>query len=246
MRQRLVITDLTQMPDGGLVCVVGVNERGDTIRPICANGFSKSYLYSGKLLIIRPKSIVEFDFTEDKPQPPHREDKVFDPRFITLQGLCDDKKWEEVLRQTSFYNVEDIFEGYLRYCKWVSPGAQTRSIATLAESYIQFLEIKETGNAVKPRLRFNDSSRREYDLPVSDLAIRVLCYKRVIRNRENAPKVAKDIASSLWNAQRLYLRIGLARPWRGDDVNEERCYLQVTGIHSFPDYLGGKTFADFI
>jgi hypothetical protein len=40
----------------------------------------------------------------------------------------------------------------------------------------------------------------------------------------------------------LYLRIGLARGW---DEQPDRCYLQITGIYTFPDYLAGKTFDDF-
>jgi hypothetical protein len=41
----------------------------------------------------------------------------------------------------------------------------------------------------------------------------------------------------------VYLRIGLARGW---EKYPDRCYLQVTGIYSFPDYLGGKTLCDFV
>jgi hypothetical protein len=48
--------------------------------------------------------------------------------------------------------------------------------------------------------------------------------------------------ATLTAADHLHLRIGLTRPWgeRGD-----RCFLQVNGIYSFPDYLDGRSFADF-
>lgn len=43
-------------------------------------------------------------------------------------------------------------------------------------------------------------------------------------------------------AQRdLLLRVGLARGWA---EFPDRCYLQVTGVCTFPDYLDGRCFAD--
>ena len=38
----------------------------------------------------------------------------------------------------------------------------------------------------------------------------------------------------------VYLRLGLARAYP-----KNQCYLQVTGVYSFPDYLDGRNFADF-
>jgi hypothetical protein len=44
----------------------------------------------------------------------------------------------------------------------------------------------------------------------------------------------------------VYLRIGLARHWHPDhEQPKNRCYLQITGVYTFPDYLGGRCFADF-
>jgi len=43
-------------------------------------------------------------------------------------------------------------------------------------------------------------------------------------------------------ATRVYLRIGLARHWKRFP---DRCFLQITGVYSFPDYLGGRCHADF-
>jgi hypothetical protein len=38
-------------------------------------------------------------------------------------------------------------------------------------------------------------------------------------------------------------KIGLARGW---DEHPARCYLQITGVYTFPDFLKSKTFADFV
>lgn len=47
---------------------------------------------------------------------------------------------------------------------------------------------------------------------------------------------------ALHSVDRIYIRLGLTRPWGDPEV----CWTQVTGIYTFPDYLEGKTFADFI
>ena len=53
--------------------------------------------------------------------------------------------------------------------------------------------------------------------------------------------MAADL-TRLFNERTTFLRIGLARHW---GKFPDRCYLQITGIYSFPDYLDGRTFADF-
>lgn len=53
--------------------------------------------------------------------------------------------------------------------------------------------------------------------------------------------MSRDLAKVL-GASDVYLRIGLARGW---DKLPDRCYLQITGIYTFPDYLGGREFVDF-
>jgi hypothetical protein len=36
-----------------------------------------------------------------------------------------------------------------------------------------------------------------------------------------------------------------ASAWLGIGQFPDRCYLQVNGVYSDPDYLGGRCFADF-
>ena len=44
-------------------------------------------------------------------------------------------------------------------------------------------------------------------------------------------------------AEEVFLRLGLTRPW---EEHPDRCQLQVNGVYTFPDYLDGRCFADFI
>ena len=243
MRKKLVITDLTQMPDGNAVCVVGIDEQGKTIRPIHEKGFLKNYLFGWFRVRIFPRAIVEFDFIEERPQPPHVEDTVFNPKHIKLRGKTDDVGWERTLLTTSYNTMDKIYDGNLQYGRWVSPGADTRSIATLIGSTEHFFII-EQGRAFKPRMRFMDATGDEFNLPVNDLAIRELCFSKVIKQGESVADVAVGLNKVINAVQKIYLRIGLARPYKAEGAGAAHCYAQITGIYTFPDYLKGKTFAN--
>jgi len=82
---------------------------------------------------------------------------------------------------------------------------------------------------------------RRYCRPASDLTLWNRCYYQVRRRGNDPNKVAQELVSIFQKAERMYLRLGLARPWEEDN----KCWLQVTGIYTFPDYLSGKTFIDF-
>jgi hypothetical protein len=235
MRQRLVITDVTQMPQGDEVCVVGINEDGVSVRPVCGGGFKKIYRYCNNRLSIYERSEVEFDFIKDRPQPPHCEDKLFNPENTSFIGECSEMDWEQKLINNGFSSVEQIFAGHLVQNKYVLPGTCNRSIATLNEVYIDKVKIMDGKGAVKTRLLFKDGSGCAYDLPVSDLAVREVCFKLVRQNMENAVIVAEQLTDCLMNSRKIYLRIGLARPWTTYGQTELRCYPQITAIHLFGD-----------
>lgn len=50
--------------------------------------------------------------------------------------------------------------------------------------------------------------------------------------------IARDL-THLLQAREVFLHIGLARGWK---EHPDRCYLQITGIYTFPDYLEGRTW----
>ncbi len=245
MQKTIVITDLTQMPTGNRVCVVGIDESNQCTRPVYPDGLGvpKSYLSSGTKLIIRPKAKVSFDFYPVKIEPPHIEDQGFDSASIVGKGLCNGDEWENVLRNSSYAKVGDIYDDLLQDHSWVMQGANTRSIATLSEATIINIQLSES--SIKPRLTFTDGVGCQFSRPVSDLTFWDLCYKEVKSNNRTRLEVSRELLNLLQGADRLYLRLGLARPWLQPGLSEERCYLQVTGIYTFPDYLGGKSFADF-
>ena len=246
MRQIIVITDLTQMPAGNQVCVAGISENGECIRPVCNGGFLKKYLYVDNRVLIRPGARIEFDFIQAKIEPPHIEDKTFDPTSIVSYGVCNNNEWEHVLKSSSYTRVKDIYDGFLQDFSWVKPGAKTRSIATLSAATTLIVQLPEWEGKLKYKLSFKDSIGDMFDRPISDLTFRELCYKKIKRDKHSRLAISSELTGLFKNADRVYLRLGLARPFRTTPTTEPRCYLQVTGIYTFPDYLHGKTFADFL
>ncbi len=239
MKKTLVITDVTQMPQGNQVCIVGIDKDGRSVRPVCNRGFQKEYLIQNNKAIIRPAAKVEFDLKVIEINPPHIEDMGFDPNSITSKGFCNHDEWESALQKISCDTVEGIYEGYLQNGEWVLPGSKTRSISTLSNARIVNIEL--TGGSVKPRITFVDNSNHEYCRPASDLTLWDRCYSQVKRQGKNPNEAAQELVALFQNADRIYLRLGLARPWEQDN----KCWLQVTGVYTFPDYLQGKTFTDF-
>lgn len=247
MKRTLIITDLTQMPKGNEVCVVGIDEAGNCIRPCCEGGFLKDYLYDADgRLVVRPRAKVEFDLHPITCQAPHIEDMGFEPDSIRGRGLCNNKEWESILKRSSYTSVDDIYDGLLREHRWIKPGANTRSIGTLTKVRITSVKLPEREGKLKYRLYFIDGTGFRYDnIGVSDLAFRELSYAQVKRLGHSPIVVSEQITSLLTSTDRTYIRLGLARPWVNPNTSKIGCWMQVTGIHTFPDYLGGKSFADF-
>jgi hypothetical protein len=197
-------------------------------------------------VIIRPRARIEFDLAKATIEPPHIEDRAFNPSFIINHGLCNDANWEHILRNSSYVRVEGIYNGFLQDGRWVKPGSPTRSIATLSKASIVNVQLLEWEGKLRYRLAFTDVTGDLFNCPVSDLAFRELTYQEVKRNNRPRSDVSRELTNILKGVERIYLRLGLARPFKRSAADEPRCYLQVTGVHTFPDYLHGKTFADFL
>ncbi len=246
MRQTIVITDLTQMPNPEGVCVVGVDQHNQCIRPVLTNGVLKRHLYIGDELVIQPRAKIKFDFHRVLIEPPHIEDLGFDPNTIVYEGLCTNTEWGQVLQNSSFSTVDGIYDGLLQKHRWVEPGANTRSIGTLSQVRVTAVKLPEWSGKLRYRLSFIDNAGFPYDnISVSDLAFRELSYAEVKKHGRSPATVSEQITSLLTNTDRIYLRLGLARPWVNPNTGNIGCWMQVTGIYTFPDYLGGKSFGDF-
>lgn len=229
------------------VCIVGIDQNYQSIRPVLPlPGVLREHLYIKGKLAILPRAKVRFDFRQVPIEPPHIEDLGFDPNSIVYEGSCSDTAWEQLLKASSFHSVEDIYNGYLQENRWVEPGANTRSLGTVSRINVISASIREWSAERRYRLYFADQTGCQYDnVTISDLAFRAFCDAEL--DRHSSPlSASKHMTGLLKSVDRLYLRLGLARPWAPDDGSLDlRCWMQVTGIHTFPDYMGGRSFADF-
>jgi hypothetical protein len=116
-----------------------------------------------------------------------------------------------------------------------------RSLGTIYPKEINevIYEASEETEAWDYRIKFQDDSGQIYRLKITDLSWQYFCHS--LRSETHEPKrIASELSQTLRD-RRVYLRIGLSRGW---NKYPERCFLQVNGVYTFPDYLEGRTFAD--
>ncbi len=242
MKTRIAITDVTRMQEGR-VCVAGYDRTGQCIRPVLPPpGIHERTLYQHGQPIVFPFAIVEYDFVQPTPQPPHIEDHRYDPASIQWIDKLDEKRRRTVLDRSLFNSVGAIFEEpiHSEHGHYIMDGRGPRSLGTVRPRRIlrTIHELGE-GSKWKYRLGFVDGDDVTYWLTVTDLTWRYFHdHERQTRTPE---EIAAQITTSLRTSE-VYLRIGLARGW---EQHPDRCYLQLTGVYTFPDYLEGRTFADF-
>jgi hypothetical protein len=126
---------------------------------------------------------------------------------------------------------------------YVKVGEGERSLGTVRPVDVVDLIYEARPNGKGDyRIVFKDQSDQAYRLAITDLAYRhYLDFGRVQLNY--APNELTSRLMRFFNRRTTFLRIGLARAW---ERFPDRCYLQVTGIHTSPDYLRGRAFTDFV
>ncbi len=246
MKQQIAITDLTRMQEPK-VCIAGYTRDGRCIRPVVPyRGIPEWFLRKDDCLIVRPFAVVELDLLRHTPQAPHTEDWEVDRfhRKLIKPQIPDEKK-QRLLERTACNSVAEIFgaEIYDDLGFYVKAGEGERSLGTIRPVEITALVYKpKSGDKWDYRIVFKDQSARIFRLAITDLAYRhYLDYGRVQLSYplgDFIPQLAR-----FFNQHTTFLRIGLARAW---EKFPDRCYLQVTGIYTLPDYLRGRTFADFV
>jgi len=246
MKRPIVITDLTRMREPN-VCIAGYAKDWTCLRPVVPfRGIPEWFLRKNDRLIIRPFAIVEFDFQRAVPEAPHTEDWEIDRflRRLIAPQLAEDRKLR-LMERTASDSVAEMFgAGIQDDCGfYVKAGEGNRSLGTLCPAeIIDLIYEPKAGGKWDYRVIFKDQSAQVYRLAVTDLTYRhYLDYGRAHLNyplEELIPHL-----THLFNRRTTFLRIGLARHW---ERFPDRCYLQVTGIYTFPDYLGGRTFTDFV
>jgi hypothetical protein len=243
MKSGIIITDVTRM-SGQRVCIAGVDEKGRAYRPVFAgtnNPILESWLYDGKRPAIYPFARVEFDFLKQVPDAPHTEDWIVNQDFKRLCTTHAERR--RLLAHIADSNVASIFgtEIHHEHGYYVKEGEGNRSLGTVKANVLQFTHTNYDGRW-DYRIQFSDAMSQKYSLKVTDLSF--VYYINHLREKEklSTDKISQQLTLQLLRSE-TYLRIGLARPtWI---EHPHCCYLQITGVYTFPDYLGGRCFADF-
>ncbi len=241
----LIITDLTRMK-GDRVCIAGVADDGQTIRPKFAyDMITEEWLFdpAGKV-IIQPFARVRMELLKHDPHPPHTEDWLVQPDVKISEGLLGLAERQDFLQRILDPNVAAIFGAEIYHEKgyFMHEGEGNRSLGTVRVSGLEDVSHRCYDGKWDYRISFTDCAGYPYRLRVTDLAFRYYVdHLREVQGVE-CDQIGIRLEHQLQNST-VYLRIGLARGW---GEHPDRCYLQINGVYSFPDYLGEHCFADFV
>lgn len=248
MEKTLVITDVTRMK-APRVCIAGIAEDGESIRPILPNpGILEQWLYHGNKAVIRPFARVTFFLLKKQNQAPHTEDWEVSPNFSADSNVLTAEERKELLKTMAKRSMDDLFGATIHQAGtgfFIQQGEGLRSLGTISPKRVNFVAICEEYFKISYRLGFSDWNSKEYSLPITDLSFQY--YLRYLQNVEGRDclQIRQNLENSLKKTE-LYLRIGLARGFNPDPQKaQDRCYLQITGIYNFPDYLHQRCFADY-
>jgi len=226
---------------GDRVCIFGIDENGRAIRPdVPYSGIRESYLFNEDgQLIIKPFVEIEFDFISPlPPKPPHTEDWKINtsckPRLI--RDLTEDEK-KEFLEGILYRSIKEIFGAVVHNNQYINEGEGKRSLGTIKVKevlYVKYSMRNET--QYKYRLKFSDMTGDVYNLSVTDCAFRNYCDNQRVQEQRSLEFIGANLQQK-FNRIDVFLRIGLARPF---ERKYNRCYLLISGIHTFPGYTEGS------
>lgn len=230
---------------GDRVCLAGYTLHLECVRPELRHGhFTESWLYLGGRAVVRPFATIEVDRQQHTPEPPHTEDWLIAPGPPVPRGMLKPAEQRKLLEAILDDDVPSIFDARVHNQdgRWVAAGEGVRSLGTVKARVWDVFHQSRPGGKWEYRLRFTDASGDGYRLSVTDLAFRYFVDRQREAGRISGLGAADAVTHILKNAGVVYLRIGLARHW---DLHPDRCYLQINGVYTFPDYLDGRCFADF-
>lgn len=246
----LIITDVTRM-GGRRVCIAGVTEDGISIRPTLPHpgpGIQENWLYTNGHCVIRPFASVTLDLLEHQPNPPHTEDWLMNPQIKIFNRLQELQERATFLANIVDQSVLEIFGAEIHNPTrpYTDTGIGNRSLGTIRPRSVRFVryQLNERGNW-ECHITFTDQAGIEYKLPVTDLSFRY--YLDFLRDQEHQSTGSIGLQmQQILNHPTTIFRIGLTRGFNPDrNQPQDRCYLQITGVYTFPDYLEGRCFADF-
>lgn len=242
MIRRVRITDITRMGEPR-VCVAGYDESGACIRPVLHYGQINERDLELPSGLITPFAEIEYDLTPAPGAKPHVEDHFYSPESVRWVRSMDVNERHALLHATRSRRVDEAFGAPLVHFSshFVRAGSGTCSLVTIQTRGEVQVQLLEKEGKPKWRLVFCDVANHEYNLPITDLT---WIYFAAVQQRyggADVPALERRL-NRILQKEEVFVRLGLAREYpRGS----HQCWLQVNAIYTFPDYLEGRTFAEY-
>jgi len=225
--------------DEGYVCVSGLDEQGDFVRPEIRYhnerpGIKIEYLYDTRgREVIRPLTKVEFDFTEHIPKQ----------LYHTEDWLIDGKKTPRLISTPTDSECLHILEKYSDSSLEKALANRDRSLVIVRPHGVPKIMVKLWEDRIRCRFSFHDvfgdyvsnlpNSRRP--VGVTDAYWLALC--KYLWRKED--QTVEHRLNKIFEGKRLFLLIGVTREWQGE------YWRQVSAVLTIPYWLDKYTFADF-
>jgi hypothetical protein len=240
MKRTVTITDLTRMY-GGYVCAAGQADDGEWVRLSAPRPHELEVVVGGQGVLC-PGAVIECDLVRHEPEPPHTEDYRYDPNSIRWLRRLPPEGWRKVLEGACFGSAGEIFEQPISddHGHYILDGSGPRSLGSLRPKAIHRVSYGPGAEGNWDyRLSFTDGAGAQYGLKITDYTWHRYCDTR--REQGEEPSAIAGALTTSLRGREVILRLGLSRKWA---KFPGRCYLQINGVHTFPDILEGRTVVE--
>lgn len=249
--EEILILDVTRMRQGR-ACLVGMKHDKQIVRPV----FPHSAMLLEDLILsdgqpIRPGSVLTMKI-HPKPgaRPPHVEDHHWHEFEETrCVRMVEPVNWRMVLQRLSAPVLAEAFGTQLHAKRKIEPGTGICSTTTIhIKSLIKLHagpNMYETPGEHVYRLDFSDQTDEAYfRIPITDLNFNAYADYHLNEQGMTYDQFTAHFRRAIRRSE-IFLRIGLTRPFQKSDILDPWCWMQITGIHTIPDYLDGRCYLDF-
>lgn len=241
----LTITDISRMSPG-FICVAGIDPTGRTIRP----QYHTHRISDGWCCVdgrfIRPFTRVALELETPRSIPPHTEDWYAVDEPPRILGDCTDGEKLELLKATCSNDITSIFDVEIQHVDgqgtFIYSNTGYRSLGTVHAQHVFGFQHRLFDGRRDYRLHFIDQGGSEYRLKAVDITFQTYVDHLRVCHRFSTDEVEKFVDNHVFAHHTIYLRVGLARGWAN---YPDRCYLQITGIYTYPDYLENRCFQEY-
>ncbi len=197
-------------PESSVVCVAGINEKGEWIRP--QRIFEQDIVVDNKVKFAL-YGITKIYVDDWKGKTVRREDRFLIKEAGKMPELIGYLKHSEIksfLESYSDASVKEVFNA-------------GRTLGLIKPQKI----IAITGSTTKIRITFQDSTGQHYSWPVRDL----LFYKKFSACKEKYPENFIEKILISMNENNTYFAIGLTQIYEDNVHNEYGGWPMIVGIH---------------